>query len=216
MAPADRGPGRKGGARRPAKARASSIRAAAETAAGSAASGPKRARRDAAAPLRQKPPRRRSRTSEATRQAAADAVGPAAPKPAAPKPAARKRAASKPPVVPPIGRMQIEADVPEIPDLPEPSLPEGRANFPDYEVKSDTWDPWGGSDGGPPDRTDPDFDAQRTLGEWLEGVIPPDAQVHFINAGREFAQGVQVTVDHHTGKRRPGGADGGPSRIEIE
>src|SRR5207245_11560271 len=91
------------------------------------------------------------------------------------------------------------------------------ASFPDYEVKSESWDPWD-TDADPPGRTDPDFDAQRTLGEWLEGVIPPDAQVHFINAGREFAQGVQVTVDHHTGKRRGPAGDrpGGPSRIEIE
>jgi hypothetical protein len=90
--------------------------------------------------------------------------------------------------------------------------------FPDYETRTDAWDPWDeGAE--PPGRIDPDFDAQRTLGEWLEGVIPPDAQVHFINAGREFAAGVQVTVDHHTGKRaiRPGeDRPGGATRIEIE
>lgn len=103
------------------------------------------------------------------------------------------------------------------PKRPAPiGRPEGGAPaFPDYEARSDTWDPW--EPGDEAGRSDPDFDAQRTLGEWLEGVIPPDAQVHFINAGREFAQGVQVTVDHHTGRRR--GSDdggGGPSRIEIE
>jgi hypothetical protein len=94
--------------------------------------------------------------------------------------------------------------------------PEGGApSFPDYEAHSETWDPW--EPGDEEGRVDPDFDAQRTLGEWLEGVIPPDAQVHFINAGREFAQGVQVTVDHHTGRRRaPDDGGGGPSRIEIE
>jgi hypothetical protein len=63
------------------------------------------------------------------------------------------------------------------------------------------------------------FDPQRTLGEWLEGLIPPNAQTHFINAGREFASGMQLTVDHHlqrfTGRRgEPGPA--GPVRIEIE
>ena len=115
--------------------------------------------------------------------------------------------------------MAIEPEVPEIPDLREPAPPEASAGFPDYEVKSDTWDPWGTPEGEAPGRSDPDFDAQRTLGEWLEGVIPPDAQIHFANAGREFAQGVQVTVDHHTGRRRGGSGDGGPgepSRIEIE
>jgi hypothetical protein len=58
------------------------------------------------------------------------------------------------------------------------------------------------------------FDADRTLGEWLEDIIPPDAQAHFINAGREFAAGVQITVDHHLGRDRE--ARHRPTRIEIE
>ena len=62
----------------------------------------------------------------------------------------------------------------------------------------------------------PVFDAQRTLGEWLESLVPAEAQLHFLNAGREFAAGVQVTLDHHTG-RRPSGADGGAAHhIDIE
>jgi hypothetical protein len=49
-------------------------------------------------------------------------------------------------------------------------------------------------------------------------VIPPDAQLHFANAGREFALGVQSTVEHHRGRSRPEDDDEpeGPSRIEIE
>jgi hypothetical protein len=64
---------------------------------------------------------------------------------------------------------------------------------------------------------DGDFDPQRTLGDWLEAVIPPEAQVHFIRAGKEFAAGIQTTVDHHLGRGSgaPAGRDGA-SRIEIE
>ena len=57
----------------------------------------------------------------------------------------------------------------------------------------------------------------RTLGEWLEAVVPPEAQVHFINAGREFAAGVQTTIDFHRGRAAPDMAGGDrPVRIEIE
>jgi hypothetical protein len=245
-----RGAGRSRGPKQPARSRPSSIRAAAQTAAaGSAASQSKPARRGAAAPRRQKPEKGRSRTSEATRQAAAEALTPAAgaraaaggpPKLSRPskasrpgrtsKPAKKARAKATPPSsasrlsIEPVDSGIIEVTPappppvePEIPDLPPPDAPGSGDAFPDYEVRSDTWDPWSEQDGGP-GRIDPDFDAQRTLGEWLEGVIPADAQVHFINAGREFAQGVQVTVDHHTGKRRGPAGDhpGGPSRIEIE
>ncbi|MFY9616068.1 MAG: hypothetical protein WAT58_11780, partial [Candidatus Dormiibacterota bacterium] len=192
----------------------------------------KPARRSAAAPLRQKPEKGRSRTSEATRQAAAEALTPSkASRPArTAKPAKKARVKATPPSsasrlsIDPVDSGIIEVTPappppvePEIPDLPPPDAPGSGDAFPDYEVRSDTWDPWSEEDG-EPGRTDPDFDAQRTLGEWLEGVIPADAQMHFINAGREFAQGVQVTVDHHTGKRHgpTGDHPGGPSRIEIE
>jgi hypothetical protein len=200
LAPAEGSSGsRKGGKRRPSR-RPSSIRAAAETAAGSAESRPKRQRKRASAPLSQKG-RRRSRTSQATRQAAAEALQPATHPPIDAEPPTPPEEAGATSSIP------IEGE-----------QPGSGAAFPDYEIKSESWDPWA-TDGGPGGRTDPDFDAQRTLGEWLEGVIPVDAQVHFVNAGREFAQGVQVTVDHHTGKRRvgrDGDRPGGPSRIEIE
>lgn len=60
------------------------------------------------------------------------------------------------------------------------------------------------------------FDAQRTLGEWLEGIIPVEAQGHFLNAGKEFAAGVQVTLDHHTGRRRQHGDGRRAYHIDIE
>jgi hypothetical protein len=55
----------------------------------------------------------------------------------------------------------------------------------------------------PAPSTPPPFDANRTLGEWLNSLVPPEAQVHFLNAGREFALGVQVTLDHHSGRVQP-------------
>jgi hypothetical protein len=94
---------------------------------------------------------------------------------------------------------------------------ESKPAFPDFDTAAAGWDPWDESIGTEADGRSPDFDPQRTLGDWLEAVIPPEAQVHFIRAGQEFAAGVQTTVDHHLG--RGAGADGrrpGPSRIEIE
>jgi hypothetical protein len=60
------------------------------------------------------------------------------------------------------------------------------------------------------------FDTTRTLGEWLEALVPPEAQVHFLNAGREFASGVQVTLDHHLGRGETPEKSPGTVRIEIE
>jgi hypothetical protein len=90
-----------------------------------------------------------------------------------------------------------------------PSLPA----FPDFETPSTGWDPWDQTIEAP----DGDgFDPNRTLGEWLEAVIPPEAQVHFIRAGQEFAAGVQTTVDHHLGHREGDSGPDGATRIEIE
>jgi hypothetical protein len=89
--------------------------------------------------------------------------------------------------------------------------------FPDFDEPAARWDPWGEAAGPGADGQGPDFDPQRTLGDWLEAVIPPEAQVHFIRAGQEFAAGVQTTVDHHLGRGADAdGARPGPSRIEIE
>ena len=91
-----------------------------------------------------------------------------------------------------------------------------------------SWDPWSepgdiapdpAASWGDPGPGDDERGLNRTLGEWLEAVVPPEAQVHFFNAGREFAAGVQATLDHHTGGRSDDldGAGGGqPVRIEIE
>jgi hypothetical protein len=89
--------------------------------------------------------------------------------------------------------------------------------FPDFDAPARQWDPWDPNRDTETDGRGGDFDPQRTLGEWLEAVIPPEAQVHFIRAGQEFAAGVQTTVEHHLG-RGSGAAPGrdGASRIEIE
>ena len=80
----------------------------------------------------------------------------------------------------------------------------------------DSWDPWGDDD---PPYTGEEGGLNRTLGQWLEGLVPPDAQVHFFNAGREFAAGIQSTIEYHSSARGvgPDGDDSSqPVRIEIE
>ena len=52
------------------------------------------------------------------------------------------------------------------------------------------------------------------LNSAVKDVIPPEAQAHFATAGREFAAGVQATVEHHLGRGR--GERQGPTRIEID
>jgi hypothetical protein len=86
------------------------------------------------------------------------------------------------------------------------------ASWVDYETLADSWDPWeeGGDD-------QQERGLNRTMGEWLEAVVPPEAQLHFYNAGREFAAGVQTTIEYHMRKGQPERPeDGGPVRIEIE
>ena len=88
----------------------------------------------------------------------------------------------------------------------------GHSDWVDYNAESTSWDPW--EDGGGDDQA---RGLNRTLGEWLEAVVPPEAQIHFFNAGREFAAGIQTTLDHHL--RRDNEDDGGGAqaqRIEIE
>lgn len=93
-----------------------------------------------------------------------------------------------------------------------PAETNGHNQWPDFEAKTDSWDPWdeGGEDG-------PGEGVNRTLGEWLEAVVPPEAQLHFFNAGKEFAAGIQTTLDYHL--HRDGDDDGegaGALRIDIE
>ncbi|HXA41931.1 MAG TPA: hypothetical protein VNV65_03350 [Candidatus Solibacter sp.] len=96
---------------------------------------------------------------------------------------------------------------------PAPEQTPVRPAFPDFETPSAGWDPWDQTIEAPPGD---EFDPNRTLGDWLEAVIPPEAQVHFIRAGQEFAAGVQTTVDHHLGRRDGDSGPDGATRIEIE
>jgi len=94
-------------------------------------------------------------------------------------------------------------------------LPPTDDDYPDWVDTSQpaSWDPWGD-----PDATAEDRGLNRTLGEWLVGVVPPEAQLHFYNAGREFVAGVEATLAHHMGPRPEdlGDDHGQPVRIEIE
>jgi hypothetical protein len=134
------------------------------------------------------------------RDAAATAAG-SAPKPSGS--AAGRGGAGPKPTRPPAAKL------PEGPPGPQPPA------FPDFDTPSTGWDPWDQTIEGPPG-DEQAFDPNRTLGDWLEAVIPAEAQVHFIRAGQEFAAGVQTTVDHHLGRREPDGGADGATRIEIE
>ena len=99
---------------------------------------------------------------------------------------------------------------------PTPAADAGTGNghngWVDYGAETTSWDPWDEDDSSAGDRG-----LDRTLGEWLQAVVPPEAQVHFFNAGREFAAGIQATVEHHL--NRGDEDDGGGAqalRIEIE
>ena len=100
----------------------------------------------------------------------------------------------------------------DTPKASDPPARNGHNDWVDYSTENTSWDPWdeGGVD-------DAERGLNRTLGEWLEAVVPPEAQIHFFNAGREFAAGIQTTLDHHL--NRDGEDDGGGAqaqRIEIE
>jgi hypothetical protein len=87
----------------------------------------------------------------------------------------------------------------------------GHADWPDYSAETASWDPWDEGEGAPEGGGE---GLNRTLGEWLEAVVPPEAQLHFYNAGREFAAGVQTTFEHHL--RRGDDDDDGPEAVRIE
>ena len=87
----------------------------------------------------------------------------------------------------------------------------GDDDWVDYDTPAGSWDPWDEGDG--------DHDARglnRTLGEWLEAVVPVEAQVHFYNAGREFALGLQTTFEYHLRRGQEEDGAQGPQHIEIE
>jgi hypothetical protein len=88
----------------------------------------------------------------------------------------------------------------------------GHSRWPDHTAETDSWDAW--DDG---DRDAPRESANRTLAEWLDAVVPPDAQLHFLAAAQEFAAGVQTTIDHHLHPEDQGDDGGaGALRIDIE
>jgi hypothetical protein len=88
----------------------------------------------------------------------------------------------------------------------------GHSRWPDYTAETDSWDPWD-EDGG----DGPAGGTNRTLGQWLEAVVPPEAQLHFLAAAQEFAAGVQTTLDHHLHPEDQGDDGGaGALRIDIE
>jgi len=94
----------------------------------------------------------------------------------------------------------------------EPAQFDPGAEWPDYSAPTSSWDPWDDGDG----PSDPGAAVNRTLGDWLEAVVPPEAQLHFYKAGRELAAGIQATLEYH----RQGGGDDDEGaqafRIEIE
>jgi hypothetical protein len=145
------------------------------------------------------------------RDAAASAAGsaPRLPSPAGAAPPPTPADRPSPPISPDTPRSDRPIRAPRS----RRKTPE-RPAFPDFDTPSAGWDPWDQTIEGPPG--DEVFDPNRTLGDWLEAVIPAEAQVHFIRAGQEFAAGVQTTVDHHLGRREPADGTDGATRIEIE
>lgn len=90
--------------------------------------------------------------------------------------------------------------------------PGGDEEWPDYSAQAGSWDPWeeGQADG-------PGAGLNRTLGQWLEAVVPPEAQLHFLAAAQEFAAGVQTTLEYHLHPEARGDDGGaGALRIDIE
>jgi hypothetical protein len=93
---------------------------------------------------------------------------------------------------------------------PTPAEAEDSAEWAD-PTPAEAWDPWGDADAGAEARG-----LNRTLGEWLEAVVPPEAQVHFLTAATEFAAGVQTTLEHHLGGGTTGEDDDGTRAVRIE
>jgi hypothetical protein len=62
-------------------------------------------------------------------------------------------------------------------------------------------------------------DALRMIGGAVSDLVPPDAQVHLLNAQRELLLALAIILEHNraraTGKRR-GSTRGKPSRVELE
>jgi hypothetical protein len=61
-------------------------------------------------------------------------------------------------------------------------------------------------------------DAGQLMGSTVNELLPPEAQVHLLNAQRELLLAVKVTVEHHRRHREADGAAARrrPVRVEIE
>jgi|GraSoiStandDraft_30_1057271.scaffolds.fasta_scaffold2287771_2 hypothetical protein len=62
-------------------------------------------------------------------------------------------------------------------------------------------------------------DAGHLMGSTVNELLPPDAQIHLLNAQRELLIAVKLTIEHH--RRQRAAADGGgarrrPVRVEVE
>jgi hypothetical protein len=61
-------------------------------------------------------------------------------------------------------------------------------------------------------------EAGQLMGSTVNELLPPDAQIHLLNAQRELLLAVKVTVEHH--RRHREAADAAerrrPVRVEIE
>ncbi len=62
-------------------------------------------------------------------------------------------------------------------------------------------------------------DAGHLMGATVNELLPPDAQIHLLNAQRELLLAVRLTVEHH--RRQHAAADGAtsrrrPVRVEVE
>jgi hypothetical protein len=62
-------------------------------------------------------------------------------------------------------------------------------------------------------------DAGQLMGSTVNELLPPDAQIHLLNAQRELLLAVKLTVEHH--RRQRAASDGAterrrPVRVEVE
>lgn len=63
-------------------------------------------------------------------------------------------------------------------------------------------------------------DAGHLLGSALNDVVPPEAQLHLLNAQRELVIALTLTLEHHVHRQREDSEAGPrrrrPSKVEID
>jgi hypothetical protein len=62
-------------------------------------------------------------------------------------------------------------------------------------------------------------DAGHLMGSTVNDILPPEAQIHLLNAQRELLLAVKVTVEHHRRHREAAEAAAArrrPVRVEVE